>query len=70
MFSILIHDEFADSIPDLWEEFDNITDAVGYFNTMKDNDKVTRYGDGIELVLDHEDICGHPERITLDYYSY
>ena len=66
MFSILIHDEFADSVPDLWEEFDNITDAVGYFNQMKGNDKITRYGDGIELVIDTED----DQRICLEYFKY
>ena len=65
-FSILIHDEFNDSAPELWEEFDNITDAVGYFNIMKSNDKLTRYGDGIELVVDTDD----DQRLCLEYYKY
>ena len=65
-FSILIHDEFNDSAPDLWEEFDNITDAVGYFNQMKGNEKITRYGDGIELVIDTDD----DQRLCLEYYKY
>ena len=65
-FSILIHDEFNDSAPELWEEFDNITDAVGYFNQMKGNEKITRYGDGIELVIDTDD----DQRLCLEYYKY
>mgnify|MGYP006246040767 FL=1 len=65
-FSILIHDEFNDSAPDLWEDFDNITDAVGYFNQMKGNEKITRYGDGIELVVDTDD----DQRLCLEYYKY
>ena len=70
MFSILIHDEFADSPPDVWEEFDNITDAVGYFNQMKGNDKMSRYADVVELVL--ETVCddGFTDRFTLETFKY
>ena len=65
MFSILIHDEFHDSPPELWEDFDDLTEAVGVFNLMKTNDTLTRYGDGIELVIDTED----DQRICLEYHQ-
>ena len=64
-FSILIHDEFNDSAPDLWEEFDNLTDAVGYFNTMKNGHERKAGSDGIELVVDTDD----DQRICLEYYQ-
>ena len=64
-FSILIHDEFNDSAPDLWEEFDNLTDAVGYFNAMKNGHERKMYQDGIELVVDTDD----DQRICLEYYQ-
>ena len=65
MFSILIHDEFHDSAPDLWEEFDNITDAVGHFNAMKNGHERKAGSDGIELVVDTDD----DQRICLEYYQ-
>ena len=65
LFSILIHDEFHDSPPDVWEDFDNITDAVGYFNVMKNGHERKMYQDAIELVIDTDD----DQRVTLDYYQ-
>ena len=65
LFSILIHDEFHDSPPDVWEDFDNITDAVGYFNVMKNGTERKMYQDAIELVIDTDD----DQRVTLDYYQ-
>tara|TARA_Y100000996_G_C22512565_1_gene639042 strand:- start:729 stop:935 length:207 start_codon:yes stop_codon:yes gene_type:complete len=65
MFSILIHDEFNDSVPELWEEFETITDAVGYFNAMKNSHERKSGSDGIELVVDTED----NERVCLEYYQ-
>ena len=65
LFSILINDEFHDSPPDVWEDFDNITDAVGHFNTMKNGTERKMYQDSIELVVDTDD----DQRVTLDYYQ-
>ena len=65
MFSILIHDEFNDSPPELWEEFDDLTEAVGYFNSMKYSHERKGGSDGIELVIDTED----DQRICLESYQ-
>lgn len=62
-FSILIHDEFHDSAPVVWQEYDELTEAVSDFNKMKTNYSRGMYEDGIELVTDTED-----ERICLEYH--
>jgi len=65
MFAVLIHDEFNDSPPEVWESFDNLTDAFGYYNAMRNSSSPLKNSDGCELVVNDE---GH--FVHLDYFKF
>ena len=66
-FSVLIYDEFYDSgnSPELMDEFDTLSSAYAYYQSVCKGGKIGMYDDLVELAMDTDD-----ERVTLDTYSF